>query len=32
MVTEALKARTFKLFAQPPLIEKLDVLAAKLPG
>src|SRR4030081_2905083 len=29
-VAEALKARVSELFAQPPAIEKLDVLAAKL--
>jgi quinol monooxygenase YgiN len=30
-VAAALMARTPELFAQPPVIEKLDVLAAKLP-
>ncbi|MDB6019139.1 MAG: hypothetical protein JWR19_3628 [Pedosphaera sp.] len=30
-VAAALKARAAELFAQPPQIEKLDVLAAKLP-
>jgi quinol monooxygenase YgiN len=30
-VAAALMARTSELFAQPPLIEKIDVLAAKLP-
>jgi quinol monooxygenase YgiN len=30
-VAAALMARTSELFAQPPAIEKLDVLAAKLP-
>jgi hypothetical protein len=29
-VAEALKARASELFAEPPAIEKLDVLAAKL--
>ena len=31
-VAAALIARASELFAQPPVIEKLDVLAAKLPG
>ena len=31
-VAAALKAKTSELFAQPPTIEKVDVLAAKLPG
>lgn len=31
-VAAALMARASELFAQPPAIEKLDVLAAKLPG
>ena len=31
-VAAALMARAAELFAQPPVIEKLDVLAAKLPG
>ena len=31
-VAAALKAKASELFAQPPTIEKLDVLAAKLPG
>ena len=31
-VAAALMARASELFAQPPVIEKLDVLAAKLPG
>ena len=30
-VAAALMARASELFAQPPVIEKLDVLAAKLP-
>ena len=30
-VADALKARASELFAQPPTIEKIDVLAAKLP-
>jgi len=30
-VAAALKAKAADLFAQPPVIEKLDVLAAKLP-
>jgi quinol monooxygenase YgiN len=30
-VAAALKARAAELFAQPPQIEKVDVLAAKLP-
>lgn len=31
-VPAALKAKASELFAQPPTIEKVDVLAAKLPG
>lgn len=31
-VAAALSERADELFAQPPAIEKLDVLAAKLPG
>ena len=31
-VAAALSAKTSELFAQPPTIEKVDVLAAKLPG
>ncbi len=31
-VAEALMAKASELFAQPPVIEKVDVLAAKLPG
>lgn len=31
-VAEALMAKASDLFAQPPAIEKVDVLAAKLPG
>lgn len=31
-VAAALKAKASELFAQPPTIEKVDVLAAKLPG
>ena len=31
-VADALKARASELFAQPPGIEQIDVLAAKLPG
>lgn len=31
-VAAALMAKAAELFAQPPLIEKVDVLAAKLPG
>jgi hypothetical protein len=31
-VAAALKEKTVELFAQPPTIEKIDVLAAKLPG
>jgi quinol monooxygenase YgiN len=31
-VAAALQARASELFAQPPTIEKVDVLAAKLPG
>ena len=31
-VAEALMARASELFSQPPIIEKVDVLAAKLPG
>ena len=31
-VAEALLARAADLFSQPPAIEKLDVLASKLPG
>jgi quinol monooxygenase YgiN len=31
-VAAALKAKASELFAQPPAIEKVDVLAAKLPG
>ncbi len=31
-VAAALKQRASELFAQPPNIEKVDVLAAKLPG
>jgi len=31
-VAAALKEKAADLFAQPPAIEKLDVLAAKLPG
>ena len=31
-VAAAMMARASELFAQPPVIEKLDVLAAKLPG
>ena len=31
-VAEALMAKASDLFAQPPVIEKVDVLAAKLPG
>lgn len=31
-VAAALMARASELFAQPPVIEKLDVLAAELPG
>ena len=31
-VAAALMARASELFEQPPVIEKLDVLAAKLPG
>ena len=31
-VAAALRASASELFAQPPAIEKLDVLAAKLPG
>jgi quinol monooxygenase YgiN len=31
-VAAALMARAAELFSQPPLIEKVDVLAAKLPG
>ena len=31
-VAAALMARAAELFSQPPVIEKVDVLAAKLPG
>ncbi|MDI2142333.1 MULTISPECIES: putative quinol monooxygenase [unclassified Pseudomonas] len=31
-VAAALMARAAELFAEPPAIEKIDVLAAKLPG
>jgi quinol monooxygenase YgiN len=31
-VAEALMAKASELFAEPPLIEKVDVLAAKLPA
>ena len=31
-VAAALKAKASELFSQPPTIEKVDVLAAKLPG
>ncbi|MBA3690430.1 MAG: antibiotic biosynthesis monooxygenase, partial [Actinobacteria bacterium] len=31
-VAEALMARADELFATPPAIEQLDVLASKLPG
>lgn len=31
-VAQALMAKASELFAQPPLIEKVDVLAAKLPA
>jgi len=31
-VAEALMAKAGELFSQPPSIEKVDVLAAKLPG
>jgi len=31
-VAAALMAKASELFAQPPVIEKIDVLAAKLPG
>jgi len=31
-VAAALMAKASELFAQPPVIEKVDVLAAKLPG
>lgn len=31
-VASALKERASELFSQPPTIEKIDVLAAKLPG
>jgi quinol monooxygenase YgiN len=31
-VAAALMAKAAELFAQPPVIEKVDVLAAKLPG
>jgi quinol monooxygenase YgiN len=31
-VAAALKAKASELFAQPPVIEKVDVLAAKLPA
>ena len=31
-VAEALMAKADELFSQPPSIEKVDVLAAKLPG
>jgi quinol monooxygenase YgiN len=31
-VAAALKAKASELFAGPPVIEKVDVLAAKLPG
>jgi len=31
-VAAALKERAAELFSQPPTIEKLDVLASKLPG
>ncbi|WP_367253262.1 putative quinol monooxygenase [Pseudomonas sp. stari2] len=31
-VAAALMARATELFAEPPAIEKIDVLAAKLPG
>jgi quinol monooxygenase YgiN len=31
-VAEALMAKASELFAQPPVIEKVDVLGAKLPG
>jgi hypothetical protein len=31
-VAQALVERASELFAKPPTIEKLDVLAAKLPG
>jgi quinol monooxygenase YgiN len=31
-VAEALMARSKELFAEPPAIEQVDVLAAKLPG
>ena len=31
-VAEALMARADELFSEPPSIEKVDVLAAKLPG
>jgi quinol monooxygenase YgiN len=31
-VAEALMAKASELLAQPPAIEKIDVLAAKLPG
>ena len=31
-VAEALMAQAGELFAEPPAIEKVDVLAAKLPG
>lgn len=31
-VAEALKAQASDLLARPPLIEKVDILAVKLPG
>ena len=31
-VAAALKEKASELFSQPPVIEKIDVLAAKLPG
>jgi len=31
-VAAALKEKSSELFAQPPTIEKVEVLAAKLPG
>ena len=31
-IAAALKAKASELFAQPPVIEKVDVLAAKLPA
>jgi quinol monooxygenase YgiN len=31
-VAEALMAKATELFASPPVIEKVDILAAKLPG